>query len=71
MGNVFNDDFIKALNNNKVNYIVVGGYAVIFNGFNRTTRVIDIRDLLANKKAVGRSKDINDIENLNQKNTES
>ncbi len=45
MSNIFNDDFkdfIKALNNNKVEYILVGGYAVILHGYNRTTGDMDI-----------------------------
>jgi hypothetical protein len=35
MANIFNDDFrdfIHALNNNNVEYILVGGYAVILHG---------------------------------------
>lgn len=35
-------DFIQALNSNKVEYLLVGGYAVIFYGYNRTTGGIDI-----------------------------
>lgn len=45
MSNIFNDDFkdfIKALNNNKVEYILVEGYAVILHGYNRTTGDMDI-----------------------------
>ncbi|MCB0537934.1 MAG: nucleotidyltransferase [Bacteroidetes bacterium] len=45
MANVFNDDFrdfLKALNNNSVEYIIVGGYAVIYHGYNRTTGDLDI-----------------------------
>ena len=45
MGNIFNADFrefILALNNNKVNYLIVGGYAVILHGYTRTTGDIDI-----------------------------
>jgi len=45
MGNIFNDDFrdfIQALNNNKVEYILVGGYAVILHGYRRTTGDMDI-----------------------------
>jgi hypothetical protein len=40
MANIFNDDFrdfIQALNNNKVEYILVGGYAVILHGYRRAT----------------------------------
>ena len=35
-------DFLNALNNCNVEYIVVGGYAVIAHGYHRTTRDIDI-----------------------------
>ena len=45
MGNIFNDDFrdfLKSLNNNKVNYILVGGYSVILHGYSRTTGDMDI-----------------------------
>jgi len=40
MGNIFNDDFrdfIQALNNHDVHYILVGGYAVILHGYRRAT----------------------------------
>ncbi len=36
------EDFIKCLNNHNVEYILVGGYAVIFHGYARTTGDIDI-----------------------------
>ena len=45
MGSIFYPDFrdfIKALNNNKVRYLLVGGYAVIFYGYSRTTGDMDI-----------------------------
>ena len=45
MNNLFNNDFkdfLKALNNNKVEYILAGGYAVIIHGYNRTTGDLDI-----------------------------
>lgn len=45
MGSVFNDDFrdfIRALNNNQVEYILVGGYAVILHGYRRATGGMDI-----------------------------
>jgi hypothetical protein len=45
MGNIFNEDFrdfIHALNNNKVKYILVGGFSVILHGYSRTTGDIDI-----------------------------
>lgn len=45
MGSIFNDDFrdfIRALNNNQVEYILVGGYAVILHGYRRVTGDMDI-----------------------------
>ncbi len=45
MANIFNPDFrdfIAALNENKVDYLLVGGYAVIVHGFPRTTGDMDI-----------------------------
>ncbi len=45
MSNIFHPDFrdfIQALNNNKVRYLLVGGYAVIFHGHARTTGDMDI-----------------------------
>lgn len=45
MPNIFNDDFrdfIQALNQNGVRYLLVGGYAVILNGYRRTTGDLDI-----------------------------
>ena len=35
-------DFIIALNKCEVNYVLVGGYAVIYHGYNRTTGDLDI-----------------------------
>lgn len=45
MGNIFHSDFrdfIQALNNNGVKYLLVGGYAVIFYGYSRTTGDMDV-----------------------------
>jgi len=45
MANTLNRDFtefIEALNNNQVEYLLVGGYAVIFHGYNRTTGDLDV-----------------------------
>ena len=45
MANILNDDFtefIQALNEAETSYILVGGYAVIFHGYNRTTGDLDI-----------------------------
>jgi hypothetical protein len=45
-------DFWRILNKNTVRYIMVGGFAVRFNGFNRATDDIDIwlEDTIANRK---------------------
>jgi predicted nucleotidyltransferase len=45
-------DFWKVLNNNLVRYIMVGGFAVTFNGYNRVTEDIDLflDDNLENRK---------------------
>lgn len=43
--NVFNDDFkdfIESLSKFQVEYILIGGYAVILHGYNRTTGDLDI-----------------------------
>ena len=45
MGNIFNDDFrdfIDALNRYDVKYVLVGGMAVILNGYVRTTGDMDV-----------------------------
>jgi len=45
MSAIFNEDFrefIQALNNNNVEYILVGGYAVILHGYRRVTGDLDI-----------------------------
>ncbi len=45
MSNIFNQDFrdvLKALNNQQVRYILVGGFSVILHGFSRTTGDMDI-----------------------------
>ena len=45
MGNIFNSDFqefLFALNKNEVNYVLVGGYSVIYHGFPITTGDLDL-----------------------------
>ena len=45
MANLFNDDFqdfLIALRNQHVDYILVGGYSVILHGYSRTTGDMDI-----------------------------
>ena len=65
-------EFIKLLNSNNVKYLVVGGYAVAFHGYPRYTKDMDditidfinLENLKKNKKAIGRFKDLADLENL-------
>lgn len=45
MGHLFNPDFrdfLKALNKHNVDYLLVGGYAVILHGYERVTADLDI-----------------------------
>lgn len=45
MSNIFNPDFIefiRALNEAEVRYVLVGGYSVILHGYSRTTGDMDI-----------------------------
>ena len=35
-------NFLKSLLNHKVNFLLVGGYAVIFHGYKRTTGDMDL-----------------------------
>ncbi len=45
MANIFNEDFrdfIDALNQQDVEYLLVGGYAVILNGYRRSTGDMDV-----------------------------
>ena len=45
MGNLFNPDFrdfLKALHLHDVDYLLVGGYAVILHGYERVTADMDI-----------------------------
>ena len=45
MGNIFQEDFrdfLNALNQQKVRYLLVGGFAVILHGYSRTTGDMDI-----------------------------
>jgi hypothetical protein len=64
MGNIFNDDFrdfLKSLNNNKVNYILVGGYSVILHGYSRTTGDMDIWVERTNENYIKISKAFSDF----------
>ncbi len=67
---------LELFNKHKVEYLVVGGYALAFHGAPRFTGDIDLyvrpvsfisrEDLVANKKATGRKKDAADIEALGE-----
>ena len=65
-------EFLKSLNSSGVEYLVIDGYAVGFHGHPRPTGdfegvpapVIGLDDLIANKKASGRHKDLADVEEL-------
>jgi len=47
-------NFWKTLNSNKVRYIMIGGFAIRFHGFNRSTDDLDLwlKDTLENRKAL-------------------
>jgi hypothetical protein len=62
-------DFINFLNDNDVCYLLVGGWAVVIYGYPRATKDIDISviskdDLIKNKKASVRNRDLADVDNL-------
>ena len=45
MSNIFNEDFrdfLNALNDAEVKYILIGGFSVILHGYSRTTGDMDI-----------------------------
>ncbi len=55
MADLFNQDFlefIQSLNSNNVEYILVGGYAVILHGYIRSTADMDVlkkqKDIIKN-----------------------
>ena len=53
-------DLLRAFNEEKVKYLIVGGYALIKFETNFLSRV----DLIVNKEAVGRKQDLADVEKL-------
>ena len=62
-------EFFRYLNSHKVEYLLVGGYAVGYYGFPRATMDIDVclislEDLKISKAAAGRHKDLTDLEQL-------
>ena len=62
--NLFPDfkEFLKSLNSARVRYLLLGGYAAIWDGIR--VPLISLDDLRANKLASGRTKDLADLENL-------
>jgi len=60
-------EFFALFNAHKVEYVIIGGYALAFHGV-PPVQVIGREALLANKRATGRAQDLADIETLkNQK----
>ena len=62
-------EFLKWLNAHQVEYLLIGGEAVTYHGYPRTTadievNLISLANLKANKKAADRHKDLDDLENL-------
>jgi hypothetical protein len=54
-------ELLDLFNFHKVEYLIVGGYALAFHGAPRFTGDIDF---IANKRSLGRKKDLADIEAL-------
>jgi hypothetical protein len=68
-------EFLALLNSESVEYLVVGGYAVGHHGYPRCVQatwsgvqvpLIARDDLIKNKRAAGRHKDLNDVERLTE-----
>lgn len=64
-------EFLQLLRSAKIEYLLIGGYAVGHYGFPQTVEmdgvevdVISLADLKANKRASGRHQDLNDLEKL-------
>jgi len=58
------EDFCVSLNGRSVEYVIVGGYALAFHGAPRFTGDLGREAFIANEQAVGRAKDLADIEAL-------
>ena len=71
-------DLLEYFNKNSVEYVIVGGYALAFHGAPRYTGDLDIfvsviavyyigrEQFINNKRAVGRKKDLADLEALSK-----
>jgi hypothetical protein len=67
-------EMLQCLLEEKVRFLLVGAYALAVHGFPRATKdiflegleipVISVSDLIANKRASGRSQDLVDVERL-------
>ena len=65
-------EFLRSLNEKKVEYLLIGGYAVGYYGSERVVDIIDevevpiisLRHLKINKRASGRLKDLSDLKHL-------
>lgn len=59
-------EFLRLLNSARIEYLVVGGYAVAFHGYPRPTGDLDIWVAVspANKRAAHRHKDLGDVDEL-------
>jgi hypothetical protein len=60
-------DFLKLLNSHRVEYLLIGGYAVCYHGYYRNAGagLISLPDLVKNKLKSGRLKDLDDARRLN------
>ena len=60
-------EILLILSEKKVKFLLVGAYAMAAHGYPRSTiHVLSIPDLITNKRATGRTKDLADAEMLEQ-----
>ena len=71
-------EFLRLFNEHRVEYLLIGGYAVGIHGYPRATKDLDLwiratpenarkvssEDLKTNKRARGRHRDLDDLEHL-------
>jgi hypothetical protein len=57
-------DFLRLLNDHRVDYLLVGGYAVGYHGYPRATVDLDIWMAVTPDNGRKLVKDLNDLENL-------